>query len=87
MIAADANVQDRALRALREVTGSAEVLTEPDLLLYRAGLLDSFATVTLILAMADEFGLEISPADFERERWATPRLLVADIARRLAERR
>jgi D-alanine--poly(phosphoribitol) ligase subunit 2 len=85
MIVADEQVSVRALRALREVTGSAEVLTEPDLPLYGSGLLDSLATVTLMVALGDEFGLEISPMDFEREDWATPRRLVSDVERRLAE--
>jgi D-alanine--poly(phosphoribitol) ligase subunit 2 len=41
-------------------------------------------TVDLIVAISEEFGVEISPAEFERERWATPRLIIADIESRLA---
>jgi len=41
-------------------------------------------TVELIVALGREIGVEISPAEFEREAWATPRKLVEDILRRLA---
>ena len=36
-------------------------------------------TVQLMAAFSEEFGVEISPAEFERERWATPRMIAADI--------
>ena len=40
-------------------------------------------TVELIVALGQEFDLEISPAEFEREAWATPSKLVADIEGRM----
>jgi acyl carrier protein len=30
------------------------------------------------------FGITISPAEFDKEAWATPRAIVADLERRLA---
>ena len=53
--------------------------------LYSSGLLDSLATVSLIVAFEEAFGLVISPAEFDRDAWGTPQMLVADIERRLAE--
>jgi D-alanine--poly(phosphoribitol) ligase subunit 2 len=41
-------------------------------------------TVELIVALGSELGVEISPAEFEREAWATPRKLVEDVQNRLA---
>jgi D-alanine--poly(phosphoribitol) ligase subunit 2 len=79
------SVRLRTLEILQQVTGDADVLTDPDLQLYGSGLLDSLATVSLIVAFEDAFGLVISPAEFDRDAWATPPLLVADIERRLAE--
>ena len=75
-------IQERALRILSEVTSSRDVLTKPDLPLYESGILDSLGTVSLILAFDDEFGVSISPAEFDREAWATPAKLVADICER-----
>jgi acyl carrier protein len=31
----------------------------------------------------EEFGIKVSPAEFERESWRTPREVIADIERRL----
>jgi D-alanine--poly(phosphoribitol) ligase subunit 2 len=76
-------VGQRTLDILREVTGEHEVLADPDLPLYTSGLLDSLGTVTLMVAFEEAFGLTISPAEFDKEAWATPRAVVADIERRL----
>jgi D-alanine--poly(phosphoribitol) ligase subunit 2 len=40
-------------------------------------------TVELILAIEQEFGVYVAPAELERQEWATPRKIVADIQRRL----
>ena len=41
--------------------------------------------VELMVTLADTFGIDISPAEFDPAAWATPDLLVADILRRVAE--
>ena len=43
-----------------------------------------YKTVELIVALGREVGVEVSPAEFDREAWATPRKLVEDVQRRLA---
>ncbi len=75
---------DKTIAILAEVTESERVRSEPDLPLFDAGLLDSLGIVTLIARLSEEFGIEISPAEFEREDWATPAKIVADIERRTA---
>ena len=74
---------EKTLDVLAEVTETDRVRTEPDLPLFDSGLLDSLGIVTLISRLSEEFGLEISPAEFERDDWATPARLTADIARRM----
>ena len=76
-------MRDKILQVLSEVTEVEEVKTQMDLALYDLQILDSMKTVELIVALGRETGVEISPAEFEREAWATPALLVADIERRL----
>lgn len=70
---------DKVIEVLKSVSETDEVQKNPDLPLYGLQILDSMKTVQLIVAFSQEFGIEISPADFERERWATPRKIVADI--------
>ncbi len=77
------DIQKRTLRVLSEVTDTPGRELPADYRLFDRGLMDSMTTVQLIAALSEEFGLDISPADFDREAWATPQLLVADIRRRL----
>jgi len=64
---------DRILAILAGIAETDEVLQNPDVRLFEVDLLDSLKTVELMVALSEEFGVEISPAEFEREQWATPR--------------
>ena len=77
----------RTLDILREVTGDDAGVADLDLPLFTSGLVDSLGVVSLVLAFEQAFGLVISPAELDREQWSTARLLLADVARRLAEAR
>jgi D-alanine--poly(phosphoribitol) ligase subunit 2 len=81
MITAD--FTDKVLQLLVSVAETDEVRDNLDLRLYDYQLLDSMRTVQLILAIEEEFGIKISPAEFDRESWATPRKIIADLERRL----
>jgi D-alanine--poly(phosphoribitol) ligase subunit 2 len=73
---------EKILEVLANVAETEEVRTNPELALYDLQILDSMKTVDLIVAFGTELGVEISPAEFERENWATPRKLVADVLAR-----
>ena len=77
------DTEERTRRILSEVTDTQGRELPEDYRLFDRGLMDSMTTVQLIAALSEEFGLDISPADFDREAWATPQQLVADIRRRL----
>jgi D-alanine--poly(phosphoribitol) ligase subunit 2 len=72
------------LDVLARIAETDEVRTNPDLALFDLQVLDSMKTVELIVALGSELGVEISPAEFEREAWATPRKIVEDVENRLA---
>lgn len=74
---------DQILDVLANVAETDEVRSNPDLALYDLQILDSMKTVELIVALGSEVGVEVSPAEFERENWATPAKLVADVMQRL----
>ena len=76
-------LSDKILRHLASICGTDEVRTNPDLALYEREVMDSMKTVEFIVAIEEEFGLHVSPAELERETWATPRKIVADIEHRL----
>ncbi|MEK0446394.1 MAG: D-alanine--poly(phosphoribitol) ligase subunit 2 [Verrucomicrobiota bacterium] len=77
-------MNNQILDILAAVAETDEVRNRPDLRLYDDQVLDSMKTVELIVAVGRELGVEISPAEFEREAWATPALFVSDIERRMA---
>jgi D-alanine--poly(phosphoribitol) ligase subunit 2 len=75
---------EQVLEVLARVAETEEVRTNPDLALYDLQILDSMKTVELIVALQTEIGVEISPAEFDRDAWATPAKMVADVRKRLA---
>ena len=76
-------MKDKILEVLASVAETDEVRSNLDLALYDLQILDSMKTVELIVALGREVGVEVSPAEFDREAWATPAKLVADVERRL----
>jgi D-alanine--poly(phosphoribitol) ligase subunit 2 len=75
---------DQILDVLARVAETDEVRSNLDLALYDLQVLDSMKTVQLIVELGQETGVEISPAEFDRDAWATPRKLIEDVQRRLA---
>jgi len=77
------SLSDNVLQVLASVAESDEVRVNLDLPLYDYQLLDSTKTVELMVMIEEEFGVRVSPAEFERENWKTPRKIIADIKRRI----
>jgi D-alanine--poly(phosphoribitol) ligase subunit 2 len=74
----------RVLEVLAQVTEDDRVLSQLDLMIYERQIIDSLGTVELIVSLGEAFDLDISPADVDLNDWATPRLLMADVERRLS---
>jgi D-alanine--poly(phosphoribitol) ligase subunit 2 len=77
------SVAECVLSALETVTRTDQVRRDLDVELFEQDLLDSLGTVELIVLLSDELGLELSPAEIERDEWATPRKIVAYIEGRI----
>lgn len=74
---------ERVMDVLVEVTRVDEVRRDPELPLYDAGVIDSLGTVELLVALTQEFGVEISPTEIDRNLWATPRRIVQFVEMRV----
>ena len=74
---------DQILDILARVAETDEVRTNPDLALYDLQILDSMKTVELITTIMEELNVAVSPSEFDREAWATPALIIADIKVRM----
>ena len=77
-------ISDRVLNVLVDVSEIEDIRHDPDVRLYDLQILDSMKTVRLIVAFSSEFGVEISPAELDRDDWATPRKIIAFMERKLA---
>ena len=74
---------EKVLRLVASVAETEEVRANLELPLYECQLLDSIKTVELMIGIEEKFGLKISPAEFERENWATPGKIIADLESRM----
>lgn len=79
------SVAERVIAVLADVTQVDEVRQDGDMRLYEAGVIDSLGTVELLLALGQEFEIDISPTEVDRERWATPRRIVEFVRIRVGE--
>ena len=77
-------INDQVIDVLARVADTEEVRTNPHVALYDLQILDSMKTVELIVALQQELNVDISPAEFDRDAWATPAKMVADIQQRLS---
>ena len=69
-------VSETVLRELERLTGTSQVRQDLDTDLFGYKLLDSLGAVELTIALGEDFGLELSPSDIDREMWATPRKII-----------
>ncbi|WP_283575063.1 D-alanine--poly(phosphoribitol) ligase subunit DltC [Limosilactobacillus pulli] len=65
-------MQEQIQQLLAEATGrDASDFADPQEDLFADGLLDSMATVQLLLALQDEFDIQVPVSEFDRSQWNT----------------
>lgn len=69
-------IREVILEQLAEITGVDEIKKNPDMELFTNGLLDSFGTIQLFVAIQEELNLEVAPTEVTREMWATPNKII-----------
>lgn len=69
-------IRETILNTLADICGTDEVKKNPDLQLFTTGLLDSFGTIQLFVAIQEELNIEVAPTEVEREEWATPNKII-----------
>lgn len=66
-------MREKLLDIMEEVCDDKIVREDPDLNLFEEGLLDSLAIVEVLVAIEDEFGIRLSPTEYENEDLSTVR--------------
>ena len=79
------SLENAVLDILETVSETSEVRENLDVALFDRHLIDSFDMMQVIVELADRLGIEISPAEVERETWSTPRRIIAYLQKRIEQ--
>ena len=78
-----ANIDEKIIDLLVEVSGEDEIADDPDLDLFEEELLDSMAAIELLVALKEEFGVSIAPTELDRSEMNTVNKIIARVSERL----
>ncbi|ARQ06424.1 D-alanine--poly(phosphoribitol) ligase subunit 2 [Macrococcoides canis] len=68
--------KQEVLDVIAEVAENDIVKENPDIKIFDENILDSFATVGLLLALNERLDMDLTITDFDRDEWATPNMIV-----------
>ncbi|KAE9557223.1 D-alanine--poly(phosphoribitol) ligase subunit DltC [Companilactobacillus paralimentarius] len=74
-------MKEKIVGILQDVTGLDNVGQDADQDLFKDGVLDSMATVEVLVTLQDDFGIQVPVSEFDRSQWST----VNKIAQRVQE--
>ncbi len=72
------DIKETVLAILEDLTGQ-DVRGTLDLDLYEDGLLDSMATVQMLVEVDGQLGITVPVSDYERSEWGTPQQIINQI--------
>lgn len=76
-------MEEQMLDLLEEICDDAVVREERDVDLFEEGLLDSMAAIELLVAIEENFGVEIAPTAVEREEMNTVNKIIEQVRVRM----
>ncbi len=65
------NVKELALEILENACETDEIREDPDMDLYEAGLMDSMASVAVLLELEEKCNISLQPTDIDKEDIST----------------
>lgn len=80
---ATVNTEEKVLDMLEDICDDDAVREERDIDLFDAGLLDSMAAIELLVAIEEEFGVQIAPTAVDRDEMNTVNKIIHQIEARL----
>jgi D-alanine--poly(phosphoribitol) ligase subunit 2 len=75
-------MEEKILDILESICGVDEVREDKDLDLFDSGLLDSLATIELLIALEEKLGVKIEPTEVQREDIDTPNKIIEYVSLR-----
>ena len=80
---ATVNTEEKVLDMLEDICDDDALREERDIDLFDAGLLDSMAAIELLVAIEEEFGVQIAPTAVDRDEMNTVNKIIHQIEVRL----
>ena len=80
---ATVNTEEKVLDMLEDICDDDAVREERDIDLFDAGLLESMAAIELLVAIEEEFGVQIAPTAVDRDEMNTVNKIIHQIEVRL----
>lgn len=72
------NTKEVVLSVLKDITGS-DLSDQLDTNLFDNNLLDSMATVEMLLELQSQLGIDVQISEFERNEWDTPNKIIEKV--------
>lgn len=71
--------RENVLEILEENTETDEVVQNTNIKLFDEGLLDSMATVQLLIEIEEKLDITVPVSEFDRDEWATPEMIITQL--------
>ncbi|HAA6207227.1 TPA_asm: D-alanine--poly(phosphoribitol) ligase subunit 2 [Listeria monocytogenes] len=71
--------RENVLEILEEITETDEVVQNTNIKLFDEGLLDSMATVQLLIEIEEKLDITVPVSEFDRDEWATPEIIITQL--------
>ena len=72
-------MEEQILTILEDITGTDEIRENRELDLFGEGLLDSLASVQLLVELDGQLDVQVPVSEFDREQWCTPNKIIAQV--------
>ncbi len=73
------------LEIIADICDEEIVKEKTDIDLFKAGFLDSMGFIYLLVELEEEYGIEIDPADAQKETMSTPEKIMAYVKSRVGK--
>lgn len=73
------DIKETVLAIIEDLTGQ-DVSQDLDLNLYDEGLLDSMATVQMLVEIDGQLGITVPVSEYERSEWGTPQQIINQVS-------
>lgn len=78
-------MEEKVMSIIFDVCNDKVIYKNRDINLFETGLLDSMGFIELLVALEEEFGIEIEPREISKEEMCSPNRLVLFVRRKTSD--